>query len=385
MLKWLKIRRNMSDLVAKFKGLSIAESELSREQLAQVSQWESILKTGQLQANLANLNLQLRDNSFIASTAQPTVHDVELFEATLPVVKELVSSTKDVKNTIASYRHVIRWVDYLQSLLQLSKDQTLEFDRDIELPREIIEKPKKKDEKKDAPAEAGNKKNKKEEGGDKKMRGKPDEETLKKLREEAKAKKAAKKAAQAQQQQQQQAKAPEKPQPSIIDLRVGFIQKAIKHPDADSLYVSTIDVGDEEGPRTVCSGLVKHFPLEAMQERYVVTVCNLKPVNMRGIKSTAMVLCASNPEDAKVEFVEPPKGSKAGDKVFFEGYGDEEPVKQMNPKKKLWEQLQPHFTTDGDLKVIFKDEEDKEHPIRKLTNANGDDFKVSTLANAVVR
>ncbi|KAL3230096.1 tRNA-aminoacylation cofactor ARC1 [Nakaseomyces bracarensis] len=372
----------MSDLVAKFKGLSIAESNLSREQLAQVSQWESILKTGQLQANLGNLNLQLRDNTFIASTAQPTVHDVELFEATLPVVKELVSSTKDVKNTIASYRHVIRWVDYLQSLLQLSKDQTLEFDRDIELPREIIEKPKKKDEKKEAPAEA-NKKNKKEESGEKKMRGKPDEETLKKLREEAKAKKAAKKAAQAQQ-QQDQAKAPEKPQPSVIDFRVGFIQKAIKHPDADSLYVSTIDVGDEEGPRTVCSGLVKHFPLEAMQERYVVVVCNLKPVNMRGIKSTAMVLCGSNAED-KVEFVEPPQGSKAGDKVFFEGFGEEEPLKQMNPKKKLWEQLQPHFTTDGELKVIFKDEEDKEHPIRKLTNAKGEEFKVATISNATVR
>lgn len=69
-----------------------------------------------------------------------------------------------------------------------------------------------------------------------------------------------------------------------------------------------------------------------MQERYVVVVCNLKPVNMRGIKSTAMVLCGSN--DDKVEFVEPPKDSKAGDKVFFEGFGDEAPMKQLNPKRR---------------------------------------------------
>lgn len=386
MLKWLTVKRSMSDLVAKFKGLSVADStaQLSREQSALVAQWESILKTGQLQANLNNLNLQLRDNSFIAATSQPTVHDVELFEATLPVIKELVSSSKDIKGALGSYRHIIRWVDYLQALLQLSKDQTLEFDRNIELPREVIEKPKKKD---DAKKDDGKKDDKKDDkkkanDGDKKQRGKPDEETLKKLREEAKAKKAAKKAAQAQ--QQKETKAPEKVLPSVIDFRVGFIQKAIKHPDADSLYVSTIDVGDEEGPRTVCSGLVKHFPLEAMQERYVVAVCNLKPVNMRGVKSTAMVLCGSNAED-KVEFVEPPKGSKAGDKVFFEGFGAEDPLKQLNPKKKLWEQLQPHFSTNENLEVIFKDEEDKEHPVRKLTNAKGEEFKVATIVNANVR
>ena len=60
--------------------------------------------------------------------------------------------------------------------------------------------------------------------------------------------------------------------PNMVDLRVGHIIKAIKHPDADSLYVSTIDMGDETGPRTVCSGLVNHIPLEEMQDRLVVVV-----------------------------------------------------------------------------------------------------------------
>jgi tRNA-binding EMAP/Myf-like protein len=45
---------------------------------------------------------------------------------------------------------------------------------------------------------------------------------------------------------------------------VGLIKKAEKHPDADSLYVEEIDVG-EEAPRTVVSGLVKFIPLEEMQ------------------------------------------------------------------------------------------------------------------------
>lgn len=55
---------------------------------------------------------------------------------------------------------------------------------------------------------------------------------------------------------------------SRLDIRVGLIKKAQKHPDADSLYVEEIDVG-EELPRTVVSGLVKYIPLEEMQ------VCSL--------------------------------------------------------------------------------------------------------------
>ena len=43
-----------------------------------------------------------------------------------------------------------------------------------------------------------------------------------------------------------------------------MITKVQKHPDADSLYVEEIDVG-EPTPRTVVSGLVKYISLEAMQ------------------------------------------------------------------------------------------------------------------------
>ncbi|CAB4256687.1 similar to Saccharomyces cerevisiae YGL105W ARC1 Protein that binds tRNA and methionyl- and glutamyl-tRNA synthetases (Mes1p and Gus1p) [Maudiozyma barnettii] len=382
----------MSDLITKFKTLSISSPALSREQNAFNTQWQSVLKSGQVEQQLDQMNLFLRDNTFLVSTLQPTETDVEVFEAVLPLSKQLVSSTKDVKDVYAKYRHVFRWVDYLQNLLAVPSGDQLTLNHDLELPREIIEKKKKSDGKAaDAKADAGvkdaKKADKKATDGEQKQRGKPDEETLKKLREEAKAKKAAKKAAKA---QEEAAKgkdgaaaagaAGELPAPSVVDFRVGFIQEAVKHPNADSLYVSTIDVGDEEGPRTVCSGLVKHFPLEAMQQRYVVVVCNLKPVNMRSIKSTAMVLCGSDEEH--VEFVEPPAGSVAGDKVFFEGFGAEEPLKQLNPKKKIWEALQPHFSTNGALEVVFKKEDGS---ALKLTNAKGESFKVASIQNANVR
>lgn len=64
-----------------------------------------------------------------------------------------------------------------------------------------------------------------------------------------------------------------------LDMRVGKILKAEKHPDADSLYVSTIECGDA-APRTVVSGLVKFVPIEELQGRMVVVLCNLKPAKV---------------------------------------------------------------------------------------------------------
>ena len=85
---------------------------------------------------------------------------------------------------------------------------------------------------------------------------------------------------------------------SRVDLRVGLIVKAEKHPSADSLYVEDIDCG-EDATRVVVSGLVKHIPEPEMQNRLVVVVANLKPANLKGIKSHAMVLAATG-ADGKV-------------------------------------------------------------------------------------
>uniref|UniRef100_A0A8C7GWS4 Tyrosine--tRNA ligase n=1 Tax=Oncorhynchus kisutch TaxID=8019 RepID=A0A8C7GWS4_ONCKI len=80
--------------------------------------------------------------------------------------------------------------------------------------------------------------------------------------------------------------------PSRLDIRVGKVISVEKHPDADSLYLEKIDVGEAE-PRTVVSGLVAYVSQEALQDRLVVLLCNLKPQKMRGVESQAMLLCAS--------------------------------------------------------------------------------------------
>ncbi|CCH47045.1 Methionyl-tRNA synthetase [Wickerhamomyces ciferrii] len=373
----------MADLTTSFQKLSLTDAEsadaskfpsLTNEEKALESQWLTLSK--RFPESIDQLNDNLRSKTYILGN-QPSSVDAIVFTRTLPIASKWTS------NDYASKRHILRWIDLIQNtLVEVPQDSKIKIDFSVEIPREEKKKEKKtdaKDAKADtkatpAPtAESSGKKEKKQKGG------KPDEETLKKLKEEAqKAKKEKKAKAAAEQAEKAKAEAAP-PTPSLIDLRIGYIQKAIKHPDADSLYVSTIDAGDEEGPRTVCSGLVKHFPLEALQGRYVVLVANLKPVTMRGIKSTAMVLCGS--DDEHVEFVDPPQGVKPGDKVFFEGFNGT-PEKVLNPKKKIWEAIQPSFSTNEALEVIYKQEG---KPDAKLTNNEGQSFKVKSIANANVR
>ncbi|XP_055316864.1 aminoacyl tRNA synthase complex-interacting multifunctional protein 1-like [Sitodiplosis mosellana] len=137
---------------------------------------------------------------------------------------------------------------------------------------------------------------------------------------------------------------------SRLDLRIGKIVEVQKHPDADALYLEKIDVGEDK-PRTVISGLVKHVPIEEMQNRLLVVFCNLKPAKMRGILSEGMVLCASTPE--KVELINVPLNSVPGDPVYTEGYA-RNPDAQLNPKKKIWETIAPDLKTNDDLLVCYK-------------------------------
>ncbi|XP_058089777.1 probable methionine--tRNA ligase [Magnolia sinica] len=140
---------------------------------------------------------------------------------------------------------------------------------------------------------------------------------------------------------------------SRLNIRVGLITKVQKHPDADSLYVEEIDVG-EQSPRTVVSGLVKYIPLEEMQNRKVCVLCNLKPATMRGIKSQAMVLATSNDDHTKVELVDPPQSAPVGERVMIPGFPGE-PDDVLNPKKKVWETVQTDLHTNAELVACYKD------------------------------
>jgi len=149
------------------------------------------------------------------------------------------------------------------------------------------------------------------------------------------------------------AKKPEEELPvdvSRLDFRIGKIIAAKRHPDADSLYVEEIDIGEEKN-RTVCSGLVRFLGLEDLHGKTVVLLCNLKPAKMRGITSEAMVMCASTPD--KVEVLVPPPGSKPGERIVFDGY-EGKPDAELNPKKKIFEQIAPDLKTNDKCVATYK-------------------------------
>jgi len=175
---------------------------------------------------------------------------------------------------------------------------------------------------------------------------------------EQKAKKEAKKAAKAGNKKPQAGGQPERAiDLSRVKLIVGEIVHVERHPDAEGLYVEKMECGEAE-PRQVISGLVKHVPIESMK-RKVCMIANLKPAKMRGITSYGMVLCAKTGEkpNEKVELIRVPDCAVAGDIITTDDFlGDnwQEPDSQMNPKKKIFEQVQPDFATTNGLVATWK-------------------------------
>ncbi|CAI5465887.1 unnamed protein product [Closterium sp. Yama58-4] len=139
----------------------------------------------------------------------------------------------------------------------------------------------------------------------------------------------------------------------ILDIRVGQIKKVWKHPNADALYVEEIDVG-EGSVRQVVSGLAKFVTEDEMMGMRVVVLTNVKPGKVRDVVSAGLVLCASNEDHMVCRPVQPPEGAAIGEKITFAGV-DGKPDEVLNPKKKLFEKLQPFLRTDGTGVAMFQD------------------------------
>ncbi|CAH9141898.1 unnamed protein product [Cuscuta epithymum] len=144
---------------------------------------------------------------------------------------------------------------------------------------------------------------------------------------------------------------------NTLDIRVGKVLRVWKHDEADSLYVEEVDIGEPQ-PRIICSGLVNYIPLQQLQDRYVIVLANLKPRNMRGVKSCGMLMAASNESHQNVELLMPPEGSVPGERVWF-GCDDEKDTlpEAATPnqvqKKKIWEWVQPQLRTNDSYVVML--------------------------------
>ena len=73
-----------------------------------------------------------------------------------------------------------------------------------------------------------------------------------------------------------------------VELTVGTVIESKKHPEADKLLVSKIDIGNEV--RQIVSGIAEYYSPNEFVGKKVIVVSNLKPAKIRGIESQGMIL-----------------------------------------------------------------------------------------------
>ncbi len=84
-----------------------------------------------------------------------------------------------------------------------------------------------------------------------------------------------------------------------LELKVGEIKEVIEHPNADRLYVITVDLGDKT--KQIVAGIRAAYQKEDLIGKQVVVVDNLEPAILRGVESQGMLLAAS---DANIPFTQ---------------------------------------------------------------------------------
>lgn len=94
-----------------------------------------------------------------------------------------------------------------------------------------------------------------------------------------------------------------------VELVVGTVEECKKHPDADKLLVSKINLGKET--RQIVSGIADYYSPEEFVGKKVIVVANLKPAKLRGVESQGMVLAGETKDLLEVINVENlPNGTK---------------------------------------------------------------------------
>lgn len=83
-----------------------------------------------------------------------------------------------------------------------------------------------------------------------------------------------------------------------IEMVVGQVISCEKHPKADKLLVSQIDIGGEV--RQIVSGIATSYKPEDMVGKKVCVIINLKPANLRGVESQGMILAGATDKQIEV-------------------------------------------------------------------------------------
>jgi methionyl-tRNA synthetase len=133
---------------------------------------------------------------------------------------------------------------------------------------------------------------------------------------------------------------------SHLDLRVAKVLDVKDHPNADSLYLMNVDLGDL-GKRIIVAGMKKHYTIDEIKGKNIVVIINLKPATIRGVKSNGMLLAATDSKG--ICSLLNPGESKPGTDVFVKDI-PKKPVQELGFEdfKKI------KMTIDGNQKATYK-------------------------------
>ncbi len=93
-----------------------------------------------------------------------------------------------------------------------------------------------------------------------------------------------------------------------LELKVAVIKEVTEHPNADRLFVITLDLGDKT--KQVVAGIRASYQKEQLIGRQVVVVDNLDPAILRGVESQGMILAAS--DENGISVISPDRAMKLG-------------------------------------------------------------------------
>lgn len=96
-----------------------------------------------------------------------------------------------------------------------------------------------------------------------------------------------------------------------LNLKVAKIIEVKEHPDADKLYLVTVQIGDEQ--KQLVAGLKDHYSPDELKGKQAVVLENIEPAVIRGIKSEGMLLAAQ--DDEKIVIISPEKEVKSGSSI----------------------------------------------------------------------
>ena len=83
-----------------------------------------------------------------------------------------------------------------------------------------------------------------------------------------------------------------------VDIRVGTVLECEQVKKSDKLLCFKIDDGLGGEPRTIVSGIAKHYKPEELIGRQVLFIANLAPRTLRGIESQGMILSALDADES---------------------------------------------------------------------------------------